>query len=456
MELDTKFVFCNVTVDEIYKEINAIDTKKASVENDIPGKILKGCNDIVSHYLPSIYNDSKKSTNFPVSLKYADVTPIPQKKETSMKKNYRPVSLLPILSKLYEGKIYDSICSYIEKFLSPYLFGYRKGHSTQQCLLVMIETWRKALDDKKVAGAILTDLSKAFDCLSHDLLIAKLEAYGFDKSALIFVYDYLKSRKQRIKVNGSYSSWKELLCGVPQGSILGPLLFNIFINDIFFFLDKSKLANYADDNSTYTVEDNILDLLKCLEHETSTVLNWFKINEMKSNSNKCHLIVSENANRTYSSTSFIYLGNEFLECEDSVKLLGVILDSNLTLNDHVSTLLKKSNHKLHALIRISKYLSEHKLKLIMKTFIESQFNYYPLLWMFCSRTLNNKINKLHERALRVVYKSDNLTFQQLLEKDKSFTIHERNLQKLAVEMYKVKNKISPLPVQNFVEIRLKI
>ena len=203
----------------------------------------------------------------------------------------------------------------------------------------------------------------------------------------------------------------------------------------------------------HTVEDNILDLLKCLEHETSTVLNWFKINEIKSNSNKCHLIVSENANRTYSLNSFIYLGNEFLECENSVKLLGVILDSNLTLNDHVSTLLKKGNQKLHALIRISKYLSEHKLKLIMKTFIESQFNYCPLLWMFCSRTLNNKINKLHESALRVVYKSDNLTFQQLLEKNKSFTIHERNLQKLAVEMYKVKNKISPLPVQELFKFR---
>ena len=313
--------------------------------------------------------------------------------------------------------MYDSIFSYIEKFLFPYLFGYRKGHSTQQCLLVMIETWRNALDDKKVAGAILTDLSKAFDCLSHELLIAKLEAHGFEKSALIFVYYYLKNRKQRIKVNGCYSSWKELLCGVPQGSIFGPLLFNMFINDIFFFLDEVKLANYADDNSTYTVEDNILDLLKCLEHETSTVLNWFKVNEMKSNSNKCHLIVSENANKTHSSTSFIYHGSEFLECEDTVKLLGVKLDSNLTLTGHVSTLLKKGNKKLHVLIRISKYLNEHKLKLIVKTFIESQFNYCTLLWMFCSRTLNNKMNKLHERALRVVHKSDNLTFQQLLEKD---------------------------------------
>ena len=447
VRVDSKFNFCDVTTDEIYKEINELDPKKASVEDDIPGKILKENNDIASHYLASIYNNSKNSKVYPSSLKCADVTPIHKEKETTIKKNYRPVSLLPVLSKLYERKMYDSISLHIEQYLSPYLFGYRKGHSTEQCLLAMIEMWRKALDNRKVAGAILTDLSKAFDCLSHDLLIAKLEVYGFNKSALVFIYDYLKNRKQRTKVNGSYSTWKDLLHGVPQGSILGPLLFNIFINDITFFLDKAKLANYADDNSTYTIEHNILDLLKSLENETSIVLNWFKINEMKSNSDKCHLIVAENINRTYSSTSFIYLGNEFLECEDSVKLLGVNIDKNLTFNEHVSTLLKRANQKLHALMRISKLLGEDKLKLVMKTFIESQFNYCPLLWMFCSRTINNKINKLHERALRVVYKNDNLTFQQLLEKDKSFTIHERNLQKLAIEMYKVKHKMSPLPVQ---------
>ena len=225
---------------------------------------------------------------------------------------------------------------------------------------------------------------------------------------------------------------------------MGPLLFNIFINDIFYFLNKAKIANYADDNSTYAIEDDILELLKTLESETSTVLNWFKVNEMKSNNDKCHLIIANTNNRSYSSTSYIYLDNAFLESEDSVKLLGVRIDKDLNFNEHITNLLKKGNQKLHALMRISKFLSEDKLKLIMKTFIESQFNYCPLLWMCHSRTLNQKINKLHERALRVVYKDSNLTFQQLLEKDNSFTIHDRNLQKLAIEMYKVKHNLSPI------------
>ena len=309
----------------------------------------------------------------------------------------------------------------------------------------MIEIWKEPLDRNGAAGGILTDLSKAFDCLNHDLLIAKLEAYGFGHSALAFIFDYMENRKQRVKVDGSYSSWKDLKKGVQQGSILGPLLFNIFINDIFYFVDKSKLANFADDNTNYATEKNILKLLQLLKDESTAVLQWFRVNEMKSNDDKLHLIVN-NTNKNYSSTGCIYMQNEFIESEEYVKLLGVTIDSKLTFEEHVTKLIKKGNQKLHALARISKYLCEDKLKLVMRSFIESQFNYCPLIWMFHNRTLNAKINKLHERALRLVYKDDKLNFQELLEKDGSVTIHHRNLRRLAIEMYKIKKHLSPLPI----------
>ena len=179
------------------------------------------------------------------------------------------------------------------------------------------------------------------------------------------------------------------------------------------------MANYADDNTIYSVDDNVTNLLKTLETETNLVLKWFRINEMKANDDKCHLLVANQENVS------VTLGNKIIEATDSVELLGVTIDKNLDLNEHVSNLCKKGNQKLHALARISNYLSKDKLKIIMKTFIQSQFNYCPLTWMFHNRTLNNKINKLHERALRIVYKNDSLTFQELLDKDDSITIHQR-------------------------------
>ena len=418
--------------------IDSLDKKKPTTFNNIPARILVENSDIISPFITHIYNESKSKSDFPNSLKLADVTPAHKKDERTMEDNYRPVSILPPVSKIFERNMYNQIEIYIDQYLSPYLFGFRKGHSTQQCLIVMLEQWHKAMDKGKLAGALLTDLSKAFDCLNHELLIAKLEAYGFDLDSLTYIYSYLSERKQRTKVNSSYSEWANITSGVPQGSILGPLLFNIYLNDIFFFVETCKLANYADDTTPYSIEPTMNILLQSLYKDTSVLIKWFRNNYLQPNPDKCKLIVSN-----HEKDIAIIINNEVIECSKSVKLLGITIDSKLEFKEHLTKLCKKVSSKLHALARISSYMCKDKLRILMKSFIESQFSYCPLVWMFHSRTLNNRINKLHERGLRLVYKDRQLTFNELLEKDQSFSIHHRNLQKLATEMYMVYNGLSP-------------
>ena len=229
------------------------------------------------------------------------------------------MSVLPPVSKLFEKILQKQIISHIEKYLSPSLCGYRKAYSTQQALLSMIEKWKEYLDKKGFGGAILMDLSKAFDTLNHDLLLAKLHAYGFDKNALLIIKSYLKKRWQRTKINNSFSSWIELILGVPQGSILGPLLFNIYINDLFYILEQTYVCNYADDTTLYACNKYLNELLLDLEHDSLLAGQWFEDNYMKLNEEKCHYIIS---GHKYEHT-WVKLNNEKCwEC-DNVKLLGI-------------------------------------------------------------------------------------------------------------------------------------
>ena len=145
------------------------------------------------------------------------------------------------------------------------------------------------MDNGNVFGALLTDLSKAFDCLPHDLIIAKLNSYGFNLTALNLIHNYLTKRKQRTKINQSYSSWEDILFGVPQGSILGPILFNIFLSDLFLIADDVDIANYADDNTIYKKHENIDDLITSLQDAAVKLFKWFSDNRMKGNNDKCHL-----------------------------------------------------------------------------------------------------------------------------------------------------------------------
>ena len=285
---------------------------------------------------------------------------------------------------------------------------------------------KKIVDCGGVLGALLTDLSKDFDCIRHDLIIGKLEAYRLQTEALNLVYDYLSNRKQRGKINETFSCWKNIEDGIPQGSILGPLLFNIYLYDPFYFLEDLDIASNADD-TTISVKENKQSVISTLEASSLPLFTWFNNNFIKANSDKSQSLLS------CSEPSTALIDGSSIESNTKEILLGITIDRDLKFDEHVNNLCKKACQKLNALVRLAPFMNVDKKRMIMKAFIESQFGYCPLVWMFHSRSLNNKINRIHERALRITYNDKSSSFQNLLEKDNSVTIHHRNIKILATE-----------------------
>ena len=196
-----EFRFTMVVRERVATEIQKLKLNKATPVDSIPGKILKDNQDIFTNALQKLFNDSVIDGTFPPELKIGEITPVYKANDQTLKSNYRPITILSAISKIYE-RLFEQVMAYSESFLFQYLCGFRKGYNTQQALVRFLEKCKAVLDNKGFAGAILMDLSKAFDCLNHDLLIAKLHAYGFNRTALKQVHSYLTDRQQRVKING--------------------------------------------------------------------------------------------------------------------------------------------------------------------------------------------------------------------------------------------------------------
>ena len=217
---------------------------------------------------------------------------------------------------------------------------------------------------------------------------------------------------------------------------------------MFLFSNNFEIANYADDCTPYEFSGSLDEVINKLEQDSLCLIQWYQNNYLKPNADKWHLLLSKNRDDIS-----ITIGNECIYNSENEKLLGIFFDNKLNFKTHVNKLCKKAGQKLHALARISNFMSLNKRKLIMNAFISSQFSYCPLIWMCHSRSLNSRINRIHERALRIVYKDYDSSFESLLEKSGSVKIHQRNLQTLATEIYKVMHDLSPTLMNEIFQLK---
>ena len=404
------FSFKPVPVKYVEIIIKNIPNNRAA-GGEIPLHILKQSG-FTYQMLTDCINGALSQGIFPDSLKLANITPVHKKDETTDKENYRPVSVLPLFSKIFEKVIYDQLSQYLEKYLNRLLCNFRKAHSSQHTLFKLLQAWQEELDKSGFVGTILMDLSKAYDSLPHDLLVAKFEAYGIDKNGLNLIHNYLTNRKQRTKISSSYSEWYDIVRGVPQSSILGSLFFNLFINDLFLFIERTNICNFADDNTIYSCNINLQTILKDLKYDMQNILKWFKVNSMKPTPKNFQFMIFGKSTR---QSIILNINNVKIRESSSVVLLGLTIDNRLTFKDHINILLRRASFKLHSLRRIRKYLTAVKARLLYNASINSQFNYASIIWMFCHKQGYLKIEKNRYKALKILYNS-NESYEELLFK----------------------------------------
>ena len=421
-------------------KLKQIQSNKATGFDNISPKFLKIAANNLSYTLTPIINNSFLTSTYPESNKHAEVTPLYKKSDRLAKENYRPLSVLSSTSKIFEGVMCDQLLKHVSNSLSVNLSAYRKSYSCNNVLVKCIENWREALDNNCHVGCILIDLSKAFDSLPHGLLIAKLHAYGISMEACSFIMNYLKNRKQAVKLGNVRGDWFSLKTGVPQGSLMGPLLFNIFINDFLFNLEKScEVYNYADDNTLSYSHKEISIVKDRLEKASEKAIKWFQSNYMRANPGKFQAICLSKENMEL----HLHVENDIIKSDSEVKLLGVHIDHKLNFSYHLSHVCKKAARQINALQRICKYIDYEGRLRIYEAFVASNFVYCSIAYNNFSLGQDRKIEKLNERALRLVCNDYESTYNELLLKSGKKMLCTIRKNNLAEFVYKVLKNVAP-------------
>ena len=406
--LGNSFVYESCSPAEVLLLINQLNPNKASGPNGIHTKILQLISKPISIPLSKLFNISILNGTHPEKLKLANIIPIFKKGSRLKVSNYRPISLLSNLNKIFEKIMFKRISSFIEKYdiLFDLQFGFRSKHSTSHALISITEKIRSALDNGNIACGIFIDLQKAFDTVNHDILIKKLYHYGFRGPINNWLRSYLTGRKQNVLINGFSSSDQPIKHGVPQGSVLGPILFLLYINDLNLCIKHSSTYHFADDTNLLNINNNYKSLQKELNKDLKSLVSWLSANKISLNKEKTEIIFFRKNNDNFPSDVKIKLNGKRLIPSKQIKYLGVYLDEHLSGVAHCEELTKKLNRAIGLLAKARHYVPLNNLINIYYAAFSSHMSYGCQIWTQKHTQIINKISNIQKKAVRIISFAD--------------------------------------------------
>ena len=387
---------------EILDLIKNLETKKSAGYDSITNNVIKQTSFVIAPYLEKLFNRCLFKGIFPECFKIAQVTPLHKGGDKQDPNSYRPISLLPGFGKLLERVISSRLLGYLNKYnlLSSFQFGFRKGFNTEYAILDIYEKLLHNLDNRLSSCAIFLDLAKAFDSVSHNILLKKLDKYGIRGLPLDLLKSYLRDRSQFVKLD-QYSSSSEIIeFGVPQGSILGPLLFLIYINDLPQ-ATKFFIKLYADDTFLCYQHENIKELERDANIELKKVCDWLTANRLTLNVKKSKFMIITKK-RVDTSNFSIRINNAELEVCDSYKYLGVYFDKNLNWKTHIEYISEKISKSRGILAKIRNCVETETIREIYHALVHSYLKYGILAWGTAPKTTLKPLQTLVNRAIKII------------------------------------------------------
>ena len=458
------FHFTKVENDSVLKELHELPSNTNIDVLGFDSFLLNTSSDTIAPYLTRIINDSLNQSIMPSDLKYVKVTPIYKGKgQTNEPSNYRPISVLPHLAKILEKTVHKQLLSHITKFklLSQSQSAFLKHNSTITSLLQTSSKWYTSIDKGNITVICFLDICKCFDCIDHSLLIEKLPQYGITGTELSWFESYLSSRKQTTKHNNTTSSFLNISTGVPQGSVLGPLLFLLFINDLCKLPLYSEIALFADDTCIYLSGPNIDSIITRLQSDLDTISNWFLRNKLTINTQKSFAVVigtGQKLSNIVKPFPSLFLNKATLEYHSSAKYLGITIDSTLSWKEHIVDISTKIKPKLGALTRLSKILPLSQLSTIYMTTIQPYIDYGLIIWGHRSQQNLNVIQKFQNRAARLVTRNFDKTIRssEIISTLKWHSVSQRLFYLTNIFMFKCINNIASEYFNEYFTLRYSI